>query len=411
VIPSQQETMKLEPSTTAALRLHEYLTRAHWDGHRLVGPDVGIRFNSRIGRFIKSYLRGIPWNDDYCYLQAQGYWVLGNWQLFSLFGEEKYREIAVRCSGSILAQQREDGAWEYPNPEWRGRIATVEGTWAALGLLESYRQTGDAKLLAGAQEWHEFLVREIGFQQVGEELAANYFSGRQGSRIPNISAFVLPFLAELAEATGQEAYLEPCCGLMQFLQAAQETSGEFPYAVPGEPGSRCWRHFQCFQYNAFQCVDLMRYYDLSGDAAARPLIRKVLSFLRRGCAEDGHSFFECGDRHREVTYHTAVLARAFAKARGMSIDGYDALAKRAYSYLLSVQRPDGGFSFSRRDYFFLSDQRSYPRNLAMILSHLLPETPMRMRRHVQSESPAYSEKTPPQDSWTHSSKWIEPQLQ
>lgn len=377
----------------SALRLHEYLVVRHWNGDRLIGPDVGIRFNSRFGRFLKTYLRPMRWNDDYCYMQAQGYWVLGNWQLFSLFREGEYREIALRCSEQLLAQQLDSGAWPYPNPAWRGRIATVEGTWASVGLLETYRQTGDRRFLAAAQNWHEFLVRKIGFQQVGEELAANYFFARKGSRIPNISALVLPFLAELADATENEAYLEPCRGMLQFLRAAQETTGEFPYAVPGEPGTRCWPHFQCYQYNAFQCLDLMRYHNFTGDPSALPLIRNVLGFLRRGAATDGHAFFECGDRRREVTYHTAALARAFARANESGIKGYEALANRAYTYLLGRQRPDGSFGFSRRDYFVLSDQRSYPRNLAMILCHLLPEASLSRRRPVPMDSGSHSRKT------------------
>lgn len=417
--------MSLQCKMVSALRLHEYLVAAHWDGHRLVGPDVGIRFNSRVGRFIKSYLRLVPWKDDYCYMQAQAYWVLGNWQLFSLLGDDRFQEIALRCSEYVLAQQRSDGAWEYPNPEWRGRIATVEGTWAALGLLESYRQTGNRRFLTGALNWHDFLIRKIGFQQVGEELAANYFYGRQGSRIPNISAFVLHFLAELADATGEEKYLEaeladntgrktylaPRNGLLEFMRAAQTANGEFPYAVKGEPGTRCWQHFQCYQYNAFQCLDLMRYYDFTGDFAALPLIRKVLSFLRRGAAEDGHSFYECGDRHREVTYHAAVLGRAFARASQFGMDGYGALANRAYDYLLGLQRQDGSFSFSRRDYFLFSDQRSYPRNLAMILCHLLPDGPASVRRHIHTQYPASRNRTSPQDSPLHPASQIEGWLQ
>jgi hypothetical protein len=390
--------MGMQSRMVSALRLHEYLVAAHWDGRRLVGPDVGIRFNSRVGRFIKSYLRLVPWKDDYCYMQAQAYWVLGNWQLFSLLGDGRFQEIALRCSEYVLAQQRGDGAWDYPNPEWRGRIATVEGTWAALGLLESYRQTENQRFLRGALNWHDFLIRKIGFQQAGEELAANYFFGRKGSRIPNISAFVLPFLAELANATGEEKYLGPRNGLLEFMQAAQTANGEFPYAVEGEPGTRCWQHFQCYQYNAFQCLDLMRYYDFTGDIAALPLIRKVLGFLRRGAAGDGHSFYACGDRHREVTYHTAVLARAFARAAQFGVEGYGALANRAYNYLLGLQRSDGSFSFSRRDYFLFSDQRSYPRNLAMILCHLLLDGPASRRRHIHIQYPTSSDKTSPPDS-------------
>src|ERR1700704_6161655 len=190
----------------AALRLHEYLTTTHWNGHALIGPDVGIRLNYRLFRFIKSYFPQMSWKDDYYYVQTQGYWLLDNWQLFSNFRDDKYRNIAVRCSEYLLKQQREDGAWIYPNPEWHGRIATAEGTWGSLGLLETYRQTGDARFLASVKKWHRFLVREIGFQQIGPELAVNYFYGKKGVRVPNNSAIVLRFFAELADATERESY-------------------------------------------------------------------------------------------------------------------------------------------------------------------------------------------------------------
>jgi hypothetical protein len=365
-------TKRLDANFEAALRLHEYLANRHWDCCALVGPDVGIRFNYRIGRFVKGYLRRLRWNDNYCYVQAQGYWILSNWQLFRIFGQEKYLHFARSCSEYLLAQQRNDGAWVYPNPEWHGRIATAEGTWGSLGLLESFRQTGDAKFLEGAQKWYEFVVQKIGFQQAGEELAVNYFHSRKGSRIPNNSAFFLRFLAELARVTGQDVYLRLSNGLLKFLQAAQKPTGEFPYAVKGESRGKCPPHFQCYQYNAFACLDLMRYCEFSGDNRVLPMIQNVLSFLCQGLAKDGHAFFDCGNRYREIIYHTAVLAQAFARARRFGFNGCEAKANRAYSYLLKSQRPDGSFGFSRRDYFLLSDQRSYPRSLAMILYQLLP---------------------------------------
>jgi hypothetical protein len=368
----QPRVMPMDAKMQAALRLHRYLADRHWDGSALVGPDVGIRFNYRIGRFVKSYLRNRRWKDNYRYVQAQGYWILSNWQLYSIFGQEEYRQFAVRCSEYLLAQQREDGAWVYPNPEWRGRIATSEGTWGSLGLLESYRQTGDAKFLSSAQRWHEFVVQKIGFQQVGGELAVNYFYGRTGSRFPTNSIFFLRLLAELACATAQDAYLQPSNGLLKFLQGAQQPTGEFPYAVSGEVPGTCRPHFQCYQYNAFSCLDLMRYYEFGGDTSVLPMIRNLLGFLCQAMAEDGHSLFECGDRHREIIYHTAVLAQAFARARHFGIDGFEMRARRAYNYVLKSQRPDGSFGFSRHDYFLFRDERSYPRSQSMILYQLLP---------------------------------------
>ncbi len=43
-----------EAQLQAAISLHRYMVGRHWTGHALVGPDPGIRFNYRIGRFVKS---------------------------------------------------------------------------------------------------------------------------------------------------------------------------------------------------------------------------------------------------------------------------------------------------------------------------------------------------------------------
>lgn len=359
----------------AAIRLQEYIGLRHWNGQSLVGPDPGIRFNYRIGRFIKSYCRGVRWNDDLYYLQGQGYWVLANWHLFIGTGRETYRDIALRCSEYMLTQQRDDGAWNYPNWEWKGRIATVEGIWASLGLLESYRQTGEETFLDGCLKWYRFLVDDIGFQRNGDELAVNYFANRKDARVPNNSTDALRFLAELATVTGDKAYLKLCQSLLIFLRRAQKTTGEFPYTIGGNRDTKDRPHFQCYQYNAFECLGMIRYHEITGDMTPLPLITNVLNFLREGLAEDGHAFYECGNRHRAVTYHTAVIGAAFVKASQLGMNYYADLANRVYSYLLELQRPDGGFSYSQREYRLFSDKRSYPRYLAMILYHLLHPEP------------------------------------
>lgn len=371
VVLREESAQLAAPHFGAALKLYKYLLANHWDGQALIGPDVGIRFNYRIGRFVKGYLRGVSWNDTYYYLQAQSYWILGNWHLLDLTREERHRDIAVRCATYMIRQQRPDGAWNYPNREWKGRIATAEGTWGALGLLETFNQTADLAFLESVLKWHKYLVETVGFQRVDDELAVNYFAHRAGARVPNNSAFVLRFLAELASATSDETFLQPCVGLLAFMQHVQTPSGEFPYAVAGVSAGKDRPHFQCYQYNAFQCLDLMRYYEVTGDTATLTLIGRVLEFLSTGLAKDGHAFYECGSRHRAVTYHTAVLGAAFAKAGQIGVEGYEGLATRAYAYLLAVQRPEGSFSHSQKEHLLLSDQRSYPRNLAMIMYHLL----------------------------------------
>ncbi len=354
-----------------ALRLHAYLQEHHWNGQTLSGPDPGIRFNYRLGRFAKSYLRWLPWNDDYYYLQAQGYWALSNWCLFEQTGEQHYYEVANRCSVQMRAQQRDDGAWEYPNREWTGRIATAEGTWAALGLLESYRHTRDPQFLDSALRWHRFLLETIGFQRNGDQLAVNYFAHRADERVPNNTVFVLRFLAELSNATHDDTYLNPVAELLNFLRFVQQPNGEFPYTVAGAAPCTPRLHFQCYQYNAFQCLDLLRYYEISQDSAVVPLVTRVAAFLSSGVATDGHALYECGNSYRQVTYHAAAVAAALTRADQIEDGNYAAVARRAYAYVLDRQRENGSFSYSHGDYRLLSDQRSYPRYLSMILYHLL----------------------------------------
>jgi hypothetical protein len=358
------------PYLTPALRLHRHLMDEYWEENALLGPDHGIRFNYRIGRFVKSYLRALPWGDRLYYLQGQSYWTLANWRLYPVAGDETFRKLAVACSDGMLARQRADGAWDYPNREWKGRTANAEGTWAALGLIKTYQETREERFLAGALAWHRYLEDEIGFEEAAGGLAANYFAHRADPPVPNTTGFVLRFLAELADATGEEAYGRRCQGLLAFMGEAQKPNGEFPYVLSSGTG-RSMEHFQCYQYNAFQCLDLMRYHHLTKDEKARALVARVLRFLRGGLAADGHALYECGARRGAVTYHAAALAAAFSEAHLFGIDGYDEAASRAYAYVLSLQRADGSFPHSFGDYGVLSDQRAYPRNEAMILYHLL----------------------------------------
>ena len=356
----------------AALRLHSYLLMHHLEQQALVGPDPGVRFNYRIGRFVKSSLRKIDWRDRYYYLQAQAYWVLANWSLFDMTQDVQYRALAMNCAETILLRQRDDGAWDYPNPEWKGRIATVEGAWAALGLLVAYQRTRLPEYLTGALRWHEYMVSHIGFQQIGDELAVNYFAGRAQARVPNNATLVLILLARLAQLTGERRYLEPAQGLLVFLQRAQLASGELPYAVGNSDNPGYYRqHLQCYQYNAFQCLELIAYYESTGDETAKAMVERLLPFLSQGLAADGHAYYDCSKPARRVVYHAAALGAAFTQAGRIGLAGYDELAERAFGYVLASQRTDGGFWHSERDYRILADRRSYPRYLSMILLHLL----------------------------------------
>jgi hypothetical protein len=357
--------------SVAAARLHSYLVTAHWRDHKLLGPDPGLRLNYRAFRFVKSALHWLPWADAVCYIQAQGYWILANWQLFDQSCAAHFRAIAQACADSVIALQRPDGGWDYPMREWKGRTATVEGLWGSIGLLATYQHTGEALYLDAVLRWYSYLIEHIGFFQRDDWIAVNYFAHNRRTLVPNNTALLLRFLPDLAQATGDATVLDRCPQLIAFMRSALLPSGEIAYAVSGlEPGER--PHFQCYQYNAFQALHLLHYYAVTGDRAIVQILESVFRFLTTGNAEDGSAYYDCAHSQRRVVYHASALAAAFATAGQLGLaNDYAPLADRALAYVLRAQRPDGSFPHSRGDYGVLHDNRAYPRYLTMILHHLL----------------------------------------
>jgi hypothetical protein len=72
----------------------------------------------------------------------------------------------------------------------------------------------------------------------------------------------------------------------------------------------------------------------------------------------------------EVVYYADAVGMALHTVARLGWADYGALADRAFAWVLTRQRADGGFPFSRGDYLVLSDRNAYPRYLAMTLYHL-----------------------------------------
>ena len=179
--------MKLRDS---ALKLYDYLFRTHWTGYSLIGPDSGLMFNLRVFRFVKSYIPALRQSEKVLFLQAQGYWIKSCWTLYSLTNKPNYKSVALSCSNHVLEQQRADGSWQYPLKEWQNYVSTVEGTWASLGLLESYEKTKDSKYLNAATKWYDFLIKLTGFQAFEDSIVVNYFAfSQKGVKVPNNNYF------------------------------------------------------------------------------------------------------------------------------------------------------------------------------------------------------------------------------
>lgn len=357
----------------AAQKLHGYLRDHHWQDGQLSGPDIGIRFNSRILRFIKSYLSFIPWNDDYYYIQGQAYWVMCNWSLFDQTGDEQYKAIAIEASNKIMEAQLENGAWVYPNPEWAGRYATVEGCFGAIGMLKTYAHTRDEKLLAASKRWYDFMINEVGFQEEDGMLAVNYFSNVTKAKVPNNATLALQMIALFLEVTDDQSYLEYAEPMVRWLNHVQLPTGELPYSVTSDQGQGR-THLFCYQYNAFEFMDLVDYYQATKDEAIMPVLQRVTDFLADGITPSGMAMFECGRDTPEVLYYTVAVARALSIATTMGLGDHRETSDRAYQRVLKEQRPDGRFNyFSIKNYGFVTDARMYPRSLSMLCFHLLEE--------------------------------------
>ena len=357
----------------SALRLHEHLVKEHWDGKALRGPTPGIRWNLRFLRFAKGYAPFLPWHDDVVSYQGQGYWIIGNWLLHRLTKEDRFAEIAMASSKFVVESQRDDGTWPNPIPQRLHLVTTIEGVWAAAGLVATFRRNGDASCLDAANAWRRFMEERIGYQEHGKNgLAVNYFDTPRG-KVPNNSTAALWFLSEMADATASKDLLAKSEAILSFLGEIQTESGEMPYEIPGGTYKRFVPHYQCFQYNAFQLVDLFHFWRRSGCEAAKPIAQKLASFLSGGVTPEGACRFSCGALLPRVVYHAHTLAYALSCASRWGLGDYSELSRRAFQWTLSMQNPDGSFPFSYGDYRLLKDLRAYPANLAMAVFHLARE--------------------------------------
>ncbi|NQT25579.1 hypothetical protein HQ585_09510 [candidate division KSB1 bacterium] len=352
------------------LKLYDFTYNNHWNGSALMGPDPGVRWDRVLFRFIKSMLPFVNWKDDRYMLQCQGYWIRNNWILFDLLKDEKYKEIALKTTETILSQQQAEGYWSYALPGWQARVATVEGDYAALGLLASYKWSKDDKYLSAALKWYDFLNTKIGYGDYQGTQCIHYFAGEGGALVPNNATLTLELFGELFEVTRDDKYLEHCSKMVNFLKMVQLESGELPYSI-GVDGGSGRTHFMCYQYNAFQLIDLLHYYQATSDENILDVVKKLAMYISTGIHADGHAHYACFKPYPEVVYYTAALGAALLKASQLDVGNYHSFSEKAYKRVMCYRRSDGGFPYSFYNYGFLRDTRSYPRYLSMILRHLL----------------------------------------
>lgn len=336
-----------------------------------MGPDPGVRLNLRIGRFIKSYLRFLPWHDDRYYLQTQAYWIFNNLTIYNRTKDRKYLDHALRCADIIASRQKPEGYWDYPGGEWKQMIATVEICFGGLGLIAAFDAGQDERYLEHCRSAYNYLIENTGFQRYGEDSAAiNYFSNCPRGLVTNNSTVALWFFSKLSKATGDSYYLDHCGPMAKFVTRVQLDTGELPYSLGNEEIEERI-HYLCFQYNAFQFMDLAEYYELSCDQTILHVLDKLAVFLSGGLLPSGDGRHCCHENQPIVNYYTGAISAALMRANSMGLGDYSSLVKQGFERLCALQHDDGSFDHSWNDYGFLRDRRTYPRYQLMILKHLL----------------------------------------
>jgi hypothetical protein len=237
-------------------------------------------------------------------------------------------------------------------------------------LLEGHQRGLGDDLLRSARAWHDYVEMTIRYQEHPGGLAINYFDRPRGM-VPNNTAEWVWVLGRFASATGDRRFLGRVPSLLGFLEAVQLPSGELPYEIGGRYRARTRLHYLCYQYNAFQCMKLAWYAEAHGDARARALAVRIAGFLAGGVIAKGSVRASCRAVLPEVVYYADAVGLALHTVTRLGWADHGALADRTFDWVLSRQRADGAFPFSRGDYLVLADRNAYPRYLATTLFHLV----------------------------------------
>lgn len=359
-----------EPS----LKLYNFLLKSYWNGSYISGPDPGLMLNLRLTRFIKSYFPALNYkNNNHIFQQIQGYWIKNNWALYRLTNDSRYKEIAIACSDFVVASQRNDGSWQYPLNEWKSRVSTVEGTWASLGLLETYFYTQNPVYLKSALKWCQFLVSKTGFQRYKTSLTINYFNIPTARKVPNNTTLALFFFAELFKTTQDVSFLKYNDALISFLELCQEPDGELIYEVD-KP------HYLCYHYNSFEFMDLYYANQILKSDRINAILSKLAKYIASGVLSNGSVKYDCTQVYPEEIMFSAITGAALIKATKSNYGNFQKHIEHIFSYLLKNQRSDGSFILTLHDMPYikkplnwgvLSDKTMYPGPMCFILSSML----------------------------------------
>ena len=154
------------------------------------------------------------------YPEVTGYIIPTFWDAFRLYGDEDYKNRAIRMAEWELKLQKTDGGWEgfY---EGDGQPPVIFNSGQVLrGLIRTYNETNDQKYLDAAVRGANWIVNTQ--DEDGSWTSTNF---KQMKRV--YDTYVTAPLAELYTITKDDRYKESCIKNCDFVIRNQHKNGWF----------------------------------------------------------------------------------------------------------------------------------------------------------------------------------------
>lgn len=154
------------------------------------------------------------------YPEVTGYIIPTFWDAFHLFGDEEYKNRAIRMADWELKLQKPDGGWEgfY---EGDGQPSVVFNSGQVLrGLIRTFKESKEIKYIDAAIKGANWIVNTQ--DEDGSWTSTNF---KQMKRV--YDTYVTAPLAELYTLTKDERYKESCIKNAEFVLRNQHNNGWF----------------------------------------------------------------------------------------------------------------------------------------------------------------------------------------
>ena len=285
-----------------------------------------------------------------------------NIEMYKKTKDKEYLNQAIDGSNWLIQNQNKAGFWVFTTFERkRRRVQTVDSTMGALALISLYKVTGNSKLLLISKRWLEYIINNGLIKKKDHTYCMYYLDGdMEDLEVTNVACCIVHLMSEFYKVSNEGKYKKIADNLIPFIKSMQLSSGEFRYSSKRD-------HYQGPQYNAFQLIFLLSYYEITKDKDLKNILEATKNYLESSVNKDGSVQFgpvkyAFNTSNRKLYYHSAAVAAALSEYKYQIGNVNERKILDSISFALLGQRIDGSFSFGQNALFGLIDDIvPYPR--------------------------------------------------